>query len=143
MVYKSKIGLSLWVMVAILSVTIAALILLVIFLELYSWAAWLCAIIAVGLAAVMIFHLLPRVKDTYYVISDIDLLIKTGRHEIRIPFSNIIDISRGVKSMDMQPALSFIRVEIKYRTPGGMTDVVHVSPVNEDEFVNMLNGGEL
>jgi len=72
------------------------------------------------------------------VIADDNLAIITGRNEIIIPYDKIIGISHGVKSMLMQPALSFIRLEIKYITPQGNTDFVHISPVNESKFVNLL-----
>ena len=135
--YKSKVGISFWVMFVVVVVMTLALIALAVYVD-SVWATWLNAVIAAGMAASVFFFFALPIKNTYYAITEADLFIKTGRYELRIPFGSITDISNGVKSMYMQPALSFIRVEIKYTTPGGMKDFVHISPVNEKEFVALL-----
>ena len=100
--------------------------------------SWLLAFIAVAFTLFLILFFIPVFRNTFYQITDDNLAIKTGRHEIIIPYANILSISRGVKSMLMQPALSFARLEIKYKTPQGNTDFVHISPVNESEFLTLL-----
>ena len=135
--YKTRVGVSFWVMFAIVGVMTVGLIILAVYVE-PAWSTWLVAVIAAGMAASLFFFFALPIKNTYYEITEVDLLIKTGRHELRIPYGSITDISSGVKSMYMQPTLSFVRVEIKYKTPRGMTDFVHISPVNEKEFVALL-----
>jgi len=137
MVCKSKIGISYWITLTFVSVITIALAILAIYLE-SVWSSWLVALIAAGFAATAVFYLIPRLKDTVYEISESDLLVKTGRNDLRIPFSNIVEISLGVKSMYIQPALSFNRVEVKYKTLKGITDIVHISPENESEFISLL-----
>ena len=137
MVCKSKIGILYWITLIFASVITIALAILAIYLK-PVWSSWLVALIAAGFAASTVFYLIPRLKDTVYEISEFDLLVKTGRNELRIPFNSIVEISLGVKSMHMQPALSFNRVEVKYKTLKGVTDIVHISPENESEFLGLL-----
>jgi len=103
------------------------------------WVKILSGSICVLLAAVVQFHIFPMIKNTFYRLDDDSLFINTGRLNVEIPYTNIISLTCGVKSMLMQPALAFNnRLEIKYKTTGGMTDIVHLSPVNEDEFLSLL-----
>jgi len=87
-----------------------------------------------------VFHIIPMRTNTFYKLDDECLFIKTGRIIIEIPYTSIVSLTCGVTSMIMEPALTFKnRIEIKYKTKGGITEIVHVSPLNEDEFIRILN----
>jgi len=139
MVFKTKVGITFYIILIFIFATILFIASLV-FLSDSIWAKWLCGSISLLLAAVFAFHLIPMITNTYYRFDDEGLFINAGRLKVTIPYANVISFSCGVKSMLMQPALSFKnRLEIKYKTKGGMTDIVHISPVNEEEFVKLLN----
>ena len=138
MVYKTRVGVSFYIMLIIIVASILFLSSLV-FLSDLLWVKVLNGIISVFLTAVLVFHIIPMITKTLYRFGDDCLFIKAGRLNVEIPYTNIISLTCGVKSMLMQPALTFInRLEIRYKTKGGMTDIVHISPVNEDAFVSLL-----
>jgi len=138
MIYRTRVGVSFYVMLIFIVVTILFLISMILMSDLI-WVKILNGVICVPLAAVLVFHIIPMTKNTFYRFDDDCLYIKTGRLNIEIPYTDIISFTCGVKSMLMQPTLTFNnRLEIKYKTKGGMTDSVHISPVNEDAFVSVL-----
>jgi len=138
MVFKTRVGITFYIM---LIFTFSAMVFLVsvVFLAEYIWIKVLFGVIGGILAAVIIFHMIPMITNTYYKLDDDKLLIKTGRKKIEIPYTSIISYKSGVKSMLMQPALSFNnRMEIKYKASGGITDILHISPVKRVEFEKLL-----
>jgi len=138
MVFKTRVGITFYITLIFILVMILFIASLV-FLSDSIWAKWLCGSISLLLAAVFVFHLIPMITNTYYRLDDEGLFINAGRLKVTIPYTNVISFSGSVKSMLMQPALTFNnRLEIRYKTKGGMTDSVHLSPVNEDEFVKLL-----
>jgi len=137
MVFKSKVGVTFYIVLLLQVVMTVAFIVLAIVLG-PVWTTWIFAIAAVFCAAVFFLFCIPAVKDTAYTITDDYLLVKTGWYELELPYTDIIEITPNITSIIMEPALSFKRVEIKYKTPRGMREIVHVSPVNEKEFVLLL-----
>lgn len=137
MTFKSRIGVVYYIVLAVCIAIIAGLIVLA-FNVGYAWAAWLVGGIAVIFALLLIFYLIPGLKDTVYELKDDHLLIKSGRHKLQIPYSSIVSVSRGVKSIAQAPAVSFVRLEIKYKLQTGAIGTAHISPVNESDFVNLL-----
>jgi len=135
MKFKTKIG-------TVFGVTFILFCVMTISLVVFAFIlfSWLLAVVALAFTLFIVLFFIPALRNTYYQVTDDNLAIITGRNEIIIPYDKIIGISCGVKSMLMQPALSFIRIEIKYKTPQGNTDFVHISPANESEFVNLLEG---
>jgi len=137
MVFKTKVGITFYALLILLVIMTTALILFVIFLG-SVWFTWLVAVIAFMSTGTFFLYFLFAIADTRYTIADEHLFIKTGWYELVIQYTDIIQISSGVKSMLMQPALSFTRLEIKYKTPNGMTDIVHISPIDENAFLIQL-----
>ena len=138
MVYKTRVGITFYIMLIFIIASILFVGSLV-FLSEFIWAKVLCGVISALLAVVVIFHMIPMITKTFYRLDDDYLFIKAGRLIVEIPYTNIIGLTCGINSMLMQPALAFNnRLEIKYKTKGGMTDIVHLSPVNEEDFVSML-----
>ena len=138
MIYRTRVGVSFYVMFIIIVVSMLFLIIMILLSELI-WVKILNGVICIPLAAVLVFHIIPMTKNTFYRFDDDCLFIKTGRFNIMIPYTSIVSFTCGVKSMLMQPTLTFKnRLEIKYKTKGRMTDIVHISPVKEEEFVSIL-----
>ena len=138
MVYKTRVGIAFYISLIFILITILFIGSLI-FLSELVWAKVVCGLICALLAAVLVFHIIPMITNTFYRLDEDGLFIKTGRTNVVILYANIIDITCGVKSMLMQPALAFNnRLEIKYKTSGGMTDIVHLSPVGEDAFVSLI-----
>ena len=135
--YKPKAGVSFYILLVLQVLTTVTLVLLAIFMG-SALFTWIVAILAAFFTGIFFLYFFLALKDTRYIIADTYLFIKTGLYELELPFDRIVSISHGVRSMLMQPALSFTRVEIKYKTLQGMTDIVHISPVNEDEFIKLL-----
>jgi hypothetical protein len=133
MVFKEKIGTTFMISIifwSVLTVTFVAL-------SIIMSNVWL-AIVA-GALSLACFYFIPTIKTkTVYEITDDYLFIKSGKHEQRIPYGNITDISR-IKSALMVPTTSsFIRLEIKFKNQNGTSDFAHISPINEDAFVSLL-----
>ena len=137
MVFKTKIGVTFYILLFMQVIMTITLIFLALFLG-PVWSTWLVAVIAFMSTGTFFLYFLFAIADTRYTIADEHLFIKTGWYELVIPYTDIIQISSGVKSMLMQPALSFTRLEIKYKTPNGMTDIVHISPIDENAFLIQL-----
>jgi len=123
MVFKTKIGITFYILLSLQIVMTVVLIIFVIFLG-SVWSTWLFAILAVLFAGVFFLYFILAISDTLYSIADDHLFIKTGWYELEIPFNNIVEISNGL--------------EIKYKTPHGYVDSVRISPVNENEFIALL-----
>ena len=138
MKFKSKNGVSLYIMLVFCALLMAGSIVPIFFLS-QIWLIVTFALIAVFIALTLVVFLIPGLTDTYYEFADDHLLVKSGRfYKQEVPYSRITKVTREVKSLLQQPAGSFVRVEIMYKLQSGASDVVHVSPVNEDEFVNLL-----
>jgi len=137
MVFKTRVGFTFYALLIFQIIMTIAFIILVIFMGSVS-STWIVAVITTLSAGVFFFYFLLAIADTRYTVADEHLIIKTGWYELIIPYADIINVSGGVRSILMQPALSFIRLEIKYKTPHGMTDIVHISPVDENEFLVQL-----
>jgi len=138
MIFKTRVGVTFYIMLIFIIAVLLFLVSMMLISDLL-WVKILSGSICVLLAAVVQFHIFPMIKNTFYRLDNENLFIKAGRLNVEIPYTNIIGITCGVKSMLMQPALAFInRLEIKYKTKGGMTDILHLSPVNEEEFVSLL-----
>jgi len=138
MIFKTRVGVTFYITLIFILAVMLFFISMLLISDLL-WIKILSGSICVFLAAVVQFHIFPMIKNTFYRLDDDSLFINAGRLNVEIPYTNIISLTCGVKSMLMQPALVFNnRLEIKYKTNGGMTDIVHLSPVNEDEFVSLL-----
>ena len=135
MIFKCKVGISYYVTLVMWAIMTAGMVALAIFV--YTWSSWLVTALAVVFAAIFVYLLL-LLRGTCYEITDDNLLIKTGRHKLEIPISKILAVKQGVKSTLMQPTLSFQRIDIRYETPNGTTDIVQISPAKETEFISML-----
>ena len=138
MIFKTRVGVTFYIMLIFIIAVLLFLVSMMLISDLL-WVKILSGSICVLLAAVVQFHIFPMIKNTFYRFDDDSLFIKTGRFNVEILYTDIVSFTCGVKSMLMQPTLTFNnRLEIKYKTKGGMTDIVHISPVNEDAFVNIL-----
>jgi len=137
MVFKTKIGITFYILLSLQIVMTIVLITFVIFLG-SVWYTWLFAILAVIFAGVFFLYFIIAISDTLYSIADDHLFIKTGWYELEIPFNSIVEVSSGVKNKRMKPSLSFARLKIMYKTPHGYVESVRISPVNENEFIALL-----
>ena len=137
-IYRTRVGVTFYVFMSIIVASILLLASLVFLSDIFL-VKILNGIVFIFLVVILVFHMIPMVKNTFYRLDDDNLVINAGRASVEIPYTSIISFTCGVKSMLMQPALTFKnRLEIKYKTEGGMTDIVHLSPVNEDAFVALL-----
>jgi len=133
MIYKEKIGTTFLASFFVWSaLTVAFLVLSIAMANI-----WLAVSTATFLLAYIYF--IPTLKTkTFYELDDDCLFIKSGKYELKIPYSNITEVSQ-IKSMLMMPTTSsFNRLEIKYTNQKGKTDFVHISPINKNEFITLL-----
>jgi len=137
MVFKTKIGITFYILLSLQIVMTIVLITFVIFFG-SVWSTWLFAILAVVFAGVFFLYFILAISDTLYSIADDHLFIKTGWYELEIPFSSIVEVSSSVKSTQARSSSSFAKLEIKYKTPHGYMESVRISPINEKEFVTLL-----
>jgi Na+/melibiose symporter-like transporter len=133
LVFKEKIGTTFIVSFVLWSILTLSFVVLSIVMQ----NVWL-AIVA-GVLSFACFHFIPTIKTkTVYEITDDYLYIKSGKHELKIPYSSIMGVSQIKSALMVSTTSSFVRLEIKYKNQNGSTDFTHISPVNKDEFINLL-----
>jgi len=74
-------------------------------------------------------------SSTYYVFDETELLCKCGPFSERIPYEKLKTATK-CKGYMFSLVLSELRIELRYGRAD--TDAVFVSPVNEDEFLELL-----
>ena len=133
MIFKAKIGTTFLATVVLWSLLSIMFVILSI-----SMSSILLAIIA-GLFLLAYLYFVPTLKTkTIYEITDDFLLVKSGKYELKIPYDSIQGVSH-IKSMLMAPSTSsFVRIEVKYKNEKGATDFVHISPVERNDFIRLL-----
>ena len=138
MIFKSKVGISFSVVFVLWCVSTIVLAYFAIDLKVTS----LFIITAIWLTVLILFFVRTMIiikTKTFFEIADSDLIITSGRHEIKIPYTKIVSVSQGVKSLQMEAfTTSFLRVEVKYENQNGISDRVHIAPHSENEFVKLL-----
>ena len=133
MIFKSKIGATFTISFIVWCILTVGFIIL-------SFAmgnVWLYII--AGLFALFSFYFVKVMRTkTLYEFAESYLFIKSGQYEQKIAYSNITGVSR-IKNMLMVPTTSsFMRLQIKHKNQQGMEDFTHVSPLGENEFINLL-----
>jgi membrane protein YdbS with pleckstrin-like domain len=92
-------------------------------------------IIAVILSVINIFLVIPIWLNTYYILDDDELRIRSGFCiNMRIPYSDIKSI-KETRDPTASAGLSLDRIEIKYSKWG----MVLISPKNKQNFITQLN----
>jgi len=133
MVFKSKIGVAFTISFIVWCILTVGLIVI----SFVMGNIWLAIVTGLFLLFFFYFIKLMRTK-AFYELAESYLFIKSGRYEQKIAYSDIIGVSR-IKSMLMVPTTSsFMRLQIKHRNQSGMEDFVHLSLVNENEFISLL-----
>jgi c-di-AMP phosphodiesterase-like protein len=133
MIFKSKAGVTFTISFIVWCIFTVGLIVV----SFVVGNVWLAIVAGLFLLFFFYFMKLMRTK-TFYEFAESYLFIKSGRYEQKIAYSDIIGVSR-IKSMLMVPTTSsFMRLQIKHRNQSGMEDLVHLSPINENEFISLL-----
>jgi len=127
-VYKSKIDV--WIALIILFVVVFSLISALQQLSAYSpYAKWNALIIAAAGMGIPLWLLLA----TRYIITEDQLLVRSGPFRWRIPISEISGIT-STYSPFSSPALSIRRLRIEY----GDHKSVLISPRDRDNFIRQI-----
>jgi len=139
MTFKPKIGATFFIAFVFWCVTTVLFVSLALAMR-NDWI-FVCAVIWL---IVLVLYFIPTMititTKTFFEFTDDFLLLITGRHEQKIPYKDIISVSQGTKSMLMESfTTSFLRIEIKFKNQNETTELVDVSPMNEDEFIDLLN----
>jgi len=137
MVFRSKLGTAYYIMVLV-GVLITGILIVAAILATTTWPTVLLAVLAGLLAVFLGYYLIPMYMNTYYELTEESLFIRSGWYKQTIPYTAMIGIKRDVKSLLQAPAISFIRLEIRYKLQSGAVDIAHISPVNEEEFIRLL-----
>ena len=125
--FKTVVGWWYWVLIVITSV------LLFFFFWMHNLG------LAIIMAVLTIYEIEMLIHTQYVITSDDKLRIETGRFvkSFSLNISQIESIRRVRSMIFWQPALSFYRLEIKYK---GNNKVVkfQISPKNEEAFISKL-----
>lgn len=90
-------------------------------------------IICVSVLGIVSLFLIWIWFTTYYIISDVELIIAYGPFKKKIPFDSIISIKKSHNPL-AGPALSLHRIEIMYNT----YNMTYISPVDRESFIEKL-----
>lgn len=129
MQFRSKIGSGI--------ILLALLWMLLTLASFLAWAIFGLYIFSIIFVSILIIFILPVFINTKYVVKNGYLYIHFGLfvHQA-IPCYNIISITNA-QSVSISPALSSIRLRIKYVSNGKIKGL-YVSPVDQDSFRNLI-----